>query len=56
MLKRQPGFSKATGDWEFFMMNGADMKLVSRETTGRCAECHTKAQATDWVFVDQLRK
>ena len=55
MLKRESGFSRATGDWEFFMMNGADMKLVSRETTGKCAACHTQAQKTDWVFVDQLK-
>jgi hypothetical protein len=56
MLKRPAGFSKATGDWEFFMMNGADMKLVSRETTGNCAACHTRAEKTDWVFMDQLKK
>ena len=56
MLKRQPGFSKATGDWEFLMMNGADKKLISRQTTGSCSECHTKAQKTDWVFIDQLKK
>ena len=55
MLKREPGFSKATGDWEFFMMNGNDMKLLSRQTTGSCAECHAKAKNTDWVFVDKLK-
>ena len=56
MLKRQAGFSKATGDWEFFMLNGGDMKLLSRQTAGSCSECHTKARKTDWVFIDQLKK
>lgn len=56
MLKRQPGFGKATGDWEFMMMNGADLKLITRETTGNCAECHSQAQKTDRVFINQLKK
>ena len=56
MLKREPGFSKDTGDWEFFHMNGSDMKLLSRQTTGSCAACHAKAKKTDWVFIDELKK
>ena len=56
MIKRNFGFSRVTDDWEFFMMNGPEMKLVSRETSGNCAECHAKAKTTDWVFIDQLKK
>lgn len=56
MVKRQRDFSKATGDWEFLMLNGSDMKLLSRQTAGNCADCHAKAQKTDWVFIDQLKK
>lgn len=50
MVKREKGFSSQTGDWEFFVLNGPDMKLNQRETAGNCAECHTQAKKTDWVF------
>ena len=56
MVKREPGFSKKTSDWEFLMFSGSDLKLHSRETAGRCAECHTNARDTDWVFIDKLKK
>jgi hypothetical protein len=55
MVKREKGFSAATGDWEFFVFNGADFKLNSRETTGNCAACHIQAEKTDWVFRDYLK-
>lgn len=51
MVKRERGFSKDTGDWEFLVLNGADLELRSRETTGRCAECHAGARRTDWIFL-----
>ena len=56
MVKRPAGFSNATADWEFFTFSGAHMKLLSRQTTGRCAECHSTTQKTDWVFLTQLQK
>lgn len=55
MVKREPGFSKETDDWEFFAFDANDMKLKSRETAGSCATCHIKAEKTDWVFRDYLK-
>ena len=56
MAKRDPGFSKDTGDWEFFMFDGKDMKLLLRQTVGNCATCHTRTRESDWVFLDHLKK
>lgn len=55
MVKREEGFSKETGDWEFFIFNGADLKMQKRETKGDCATCHIRAEKTDWVFRDYLK-
>lgn len=50
MVKREKGFNDATGDWEFFVFNGRDMALTSRESVGSCATCHARAKETDWTF------
>lgn len=56
MVKRVKGFSEETGDWEFFVFNGADLKMQKRETVGDCAKCHASAEESDWVFRDYLKK
>jgi hypothetical protein len=55
MVKREKGFSRKTGDWEFFTFNGADLKLNKRETKSDCAKCHANAKETDWVFKTYLK-
>jgi hypothetical protein len=55
MVKRENGFSPATGDWEFFVFGGADLKMQKRETKGDCAACHRKIEKNDWVFRDYLK-
>ena len=55
MVKREKGFSKDTNDWEFFVFNGADLKMQKREAKGDCATCHVQAEKTDWVFRDYLK-
>jgi hypothetical protein len=55
MVKREKGFSKKTGDWEFFILDGTDLKLQKRETKGDCAKCHAQAEKTDWVFKNYLK-
>jgi hypothetical protein len=55
MVKREKGFSKKTGDWEFFTFNGSDLKLKTRTTVGECAKCHVRAEKNDWVFRDYLQ-
>jgi hypothetical protein len=47
MVKREKGFSSKSGDWEFFVFGGKDLKLQKRETKGDCARCHIQAQKTD---------
>jgi len=58
MVKRQPGFSPETGDWEFFFLNvSADgTEIATRGTTetenvfgGNCLECHAPAEAFDFL-------
>jgi hypothetical protein len=55
MVKREKDFSKKTGDWEFLVFNGADLKLQSRETKSDCSKCHKQAEKSDWVFRDYLK-
>lgn len=56
MVKREKGFSKKTGDWEFLTFNGADLKLQNRQTKSDCSECHLQAKKTDWVFRNYLKQ
>lgn len=55
MVKREKGFSKKTGDWEFFTFSGADLKMQRRETKSDCSKCHIQAEKTDWVFRSYLK-
>lgn len=55
MVKREKGFSRKSGDWEFFVLDGASLKMQKRETKGDCAKCHIQAQNTDWVFRTYLK-
>jgi hypothetical protein len=59
MVKREPGFSPATKDWEFFALNAqrSGTTITSRGTTnvinafgGNCFNCHDKAQP-QWDLV-----
>ena len=55
MVKREPGFSRETGDWEFFAFEAKDFRLKRRETKGDCAACHMLAKTDDWVFRKHLK-
>jgi hypothetical protein len=55
MVKREQGFSRKTGDWEFFTFNGSDLKLIRRETKSDCAKCHSQVKGTDWIFKTYLK-
>lgn len=50
MLKREKGFSRKTGDWEYLVVSGDLKKVVKREKYGDCAACHKGAEKTDFVF------
>jgi hypothetical protein len=53
MVKRHPGFSAASGDWEFFSLSpsASGTQILARGTTGvlnafnlNCLDCHQKAE------------
>jgi hypothetical protein len=50
MMKRQPGFSVKTNDWEFLLINGDITKIQMRQKTGQCQTCHSSAKEKDFVF------
>ncbi|HKE49702.1 MAG TPA: cytochrome P460 family protein [Rhodanobacteraceae bacterium] len=51
MIKRDPGYDPAGGDWEFFYME--DGRLASG-TLPECSACHAKATKRDRVFASWL--
>lgn len=50
MVKRENGFSKKTGNWEYLVVSGDLKKIIRREKYGDCAACHASAEKTDFVF------
>jgi hypothetical protein len=56
MVKREKGFSKKTGDWEYFTFEGKDLTLLARETKSDCSKCHSSAKETDFIFRTYLKK
>ena len=55
MIKREKGFSRKTGDWEYMIVAGDLNKIQKREKTGSCSKCHAAAEQTDFVFKTYLK-
>ena len=55
MVKREKGFSRKTGDWEYLVVEGGLNKIKSRERQGSCSKCHAGAEQTDFVFKTYLK-
>ncbi len=55
MVKREKGFSRKTGDWEYLVIEGALDKIKQRETVSSCSKCHAAAAQTDFVFKTYLK-
>lgn len=55
MVKREKGFSRKTGDWEYLVVEGGLNKIMMREKTGSCSKCHAGAAPTDFVFKTYLK-
>jgi hypothetical protein len=53
MIKRDPGFDAAHGDWEFAYWEPTAGLLVGPTESAHCGDCHVAAQPTDFVFFDQ---
>lgn len=60
MIKREAGYDKSHGDWEYAVFDGTGSKLAQRGKLENCRNCHTKQVKTDFVFrnylTDQDRK
>jgi hypothetical protein len=52
MIKRDPGFDSAHGDWEYAYYEPALGVIRTTEQSSYCAACHAGASASDYVFVD----
>ena len=55
MVKREKGFSRKTGDWEYLVVEGGLDKIKQREKAGSCSKCHANAESTDFVFKTYLK-
>jgi hypothetical protein len=55
MIKREKGFSRKTGDWEYMVVAGDLNRPQKREKTGSCSQCHAAAAGTDFVFKTYLK-
>ena len=53
MIKRDPGFDPAHGDWEFAYWEPTAGLLTGAVESKHCGDCHLGAQPTDFVFFDQ---
>jgi hypothetical protein len=50
MIKRRPGFSRATNDWEYVVLDGEGIKVRNRQKKGECNDCHASQRARDFVY------
>jgi hypothetical protein len=60
MIKREAGYDKSHGDWEYAVFDGPGSKLTRRGKLENCRGCHAKQARIDYVFrtylTDQDRK
>jgi len=50
MIKREPGFNPAGGDWLFLTADGTLTKVRERQKKGSCLGCHKSEHDNDFVF------
>ena len=49
MIKHEPGYNTANGDWEYMVTDGAG-KVQARGQLENCQSCHTLVKDTDYVY------
>jgi hypothetical protein len=49
MRKMKPGYDEKNGDWEYSLIDGRSLRVVSRGRTDSCIECHKQYNKTDHV-------
>lgn len=50
MIKREPGFNRAAGDWLFLTVDGNLAKIRKRQKKGSCLACHQSERYNDFVY------
>lgn len=56
MIKRTTGFSRKSGDWEYFIVDGGLKKIRERQKKGSCSGCHSSQKERDFVFPVTITK
>ncbi|MCD9188681.1 MAG: cytochrome P460 family protein [Pyrinomonadaceae bacterium] len=49
MIKREKGFNKKVGDWEFMTVNGEATEISAKGKLETCQACHLDYKSTDYV-------
>ena len=55
MIKRQPGYNPAGGDWEYAYVTHSPGRKVDRGRIETCADCHSRVKDRDYLFHTYLR-
>jgi hypothetical protein len=50
MVKHEKGFSRASGDWEYLLLDDSGSRVKSRQKKGSCNDCHSQVRHRDFVF------
>ncbi|MFL6231415.1 MAG: cytochrome P460 family protein [Pyrinomonadaceae bacterium] len=50
MVKREAGFNPESGDWEYFVVNGAGTQIQARGRLDNCTACHVGRKELDYTF------
>ena len=53
MIKREKNFNRKASGWEFLTINGEGTRILKREKSGKCLECHVSATENDFVFPEE---
>jgi Cytochrome P460 len=53
MIKHEKNFNRKANGWEFLTINGAGTRILKREKSGKCLECHVSATENDFVFTEE---
>ena len=56
MIKREPGYNPASGDWEYVVLDGPGRSIEGRGKLANCQSCHALAKDTGYVFRSYLPK
>ena len=54
MIKREPGFYPASGDWEYLVLDGEGATVEARGKLENCQSCHSTKKETDYLFRSYL--